>query len=72
MKGRKVNFKIIIDCSFMRDDFENRFLKNYSSTTTKNVVLHFVVVISLIKKIDSQKVPAQMDDFEKLLCAQTQ
>ena len=29
-------FKILIDCPFWKDDFENRFL-NHSMTTTKNV-----------------------------------
>ena len=30
-------FKILIDCPFWRDDFENRFIKNYSIRTMKNV-----------------------------------
>ena len=30
-------FEILIECSFLRDDFENWFLKNYSITTAKNV-----------------------------------
>ena len=37
-KSANSNFKILIDCSFLMDDFENRFLKNYSSTTTKSEV----------------------------------
>ena len=36
-KSANSNFKILIDCSFLRDDFENRFLKNYLISTTKNV-----------------------------------
>ena len=31
-------FKILIDCWLLRDDFENRLLKNYSIKMTKNVV----------------------------------
>ena len=30
-------FKILIDCPFWRDDFENLFNKNYSKRKKKNV-----------------------------------
>ena len=34
--------KILTDCSFLRNDFENQFLRNYSIATTKNffTILH--------------------------------
>ena len=31
-------FKILIDCSLFRNDFQNRFLTNNSITATKNVL----------------------------------
>ena len=37
-KSANAIFIILMDCSFSIDDFENRFLKNYSITTTTNVV----------------------------------
>ena len=36
-KSANAIFKILIDCPFWRDDFENRFFFNYSMTTRKNV-----------------------------------
>ena len=37
-KSANVIFKILLDGSFLRDDFENWFLKNYSITAAKNGV----------------------------------
>ena len=34
-KSTNVKFKILIDCSVWRNDFEIRFYKNYSKTTKK-------------------------------------
>ena len=37
-KSKNPTLKILIDCSVLRNDFENRVLKSYSNTTTKNKV----------------------------------
>ena len=42
IKSANSILKILIDCSFLRNDFENQFLRNYSIATTKknSTILH--------------------------------
>ena len=37
-KRANLNFKILIDCLFLTDDYENSFLKSYSIMTKKNEI----------------------------------
>ena len=51
--SKSANSNIRIDCSFWRDDFENRFIKKYSITTTKNVekILQYTKELSFCYKL---------------------
>ena len=49
-KSTNAFFKILIDCPFLRDDFENRFCLNYSKTTTKNVTNNSLANYLLVQK----------------------
>ena len=48
-KSANAIFKILIDCPFCRDDFENRFYLNYSMTTKKNVIKFYSKLIRCLR-----------------------